>query len=117
MSKPLFRTVLFAAIATAWLAALPAVAAPAPQAQPARAAAVAAPASPSCSLDVADPFAVAAQPAIGALTLPEWLAVGGESLGNRFHGFCPCGCSNIPDCNTSADCFGGAPCRRTISCC
>jgi hypothetical protein len=115
MSKPLRRTVLFAAIATASLAALPA-AALSSQAQPARVAVVAAPASPFCTLDVASPFAVAAQPATGALTLPEWLAVG-ESWGTRFHGFCPCGCSNIPDCNTSADCFGGAPCRRTISCC
>jgi hypothetical protein len=116
MSKPLRRTVLFAAIATASLAALPA-AALSPQAQPARVAALAAPASPSCTFDVASSFAVAAQLPTGALTLPEWLAIGGESWGTRFHGFCPCGCSNIPDCNTSADCFGGAPCRRTISCC
>ena len=37
--------------------------------------------------------------------------------GGRFHGFCPCGCSGIPDCNTSADCFGGAQCMTAPSCC
>ena len=36
--------------------------------------------------------------------------------GKRFHGFCRCGCSTIPDCNTSADCGGGV-CSTAISCC
>lgn len=117
MSKPLCQTILFPAIAAALLAALPAVAAPASQAQPAQVAAVAAPASPSCTFDVASPFALTAPQAAATPTLPEWLSVGGQSWGHRFHGFCPCGCSNVPDCNTSADCFGGAPCRPTISCC
>jgi hypothetical protein len=35
----------------------------------------------------------------------------------KFHGFCPCGCSFEPDCNTSADCFGGAACMTAPSCC
>src|ERR1700724_2287826 len=114
MSKPTCKAVLFAAIAAALLAALPALAAPASPGQPTHFAAVAAPATPSCTYDVASPFALAAPQVAAASTLPEWLSVGGEPWGNRFHGFCPCGCSNIPDCNTSADCFGGAPCRRTI---
>ena len=36
--------------------------------------------------------------------------------GKQFHGFCRCGCSTIPDCNTSADCGGGV-CSKAISCC
>ncbi len=34
----------------------------------------------------------------------------------RFRGYCQCSCSVVKDCNTSADCGGGA-CRPTISCC
>ena len=38
------------------------------------------------------------------------------SATHRFHGYCRCGCSSVPNCNTSADCGGGA-CSATISCC
>jgi hypothetical protein len=117
MSKPLFRTILFAAFAAALLAALAAVAAPASQAELAQVAAVAAPASGSCTFDVASPFAATARRPAAAPTLAEWLSGGGESWGHKFHGYCPCGCSPIRDCNTSADCFGGAPCLSGISCC
>ena len=34
----------------------------------------------------------------------------------RFHGYCRCGCSTVPNCDTSADCGGGA-CSAAISCC
>lgn len=37
--------------------------------------------------------------------------------GGRFHGFCPCGCSGIPDCNTSADCYAHAKCLTAPTCC
>lgn len=116
MSKLLSRAVLLAASTAVLLTALPAIAAPSSQVQPGQMAAVAAPANRSCTFDVAGPFTVAA-PRASAPTLPEFLSVGGESGSRRFHGFCPCGCSPIPDCNTSADCFGGAPCRPAISCC
>ena len=33
-----------------------------------------------------------------------------------FRGYCRCGCSFIPDCNTSADCGGGI-CSKAPSCC
>lgn len=33
-----------------------------------------------------------------------------------FHGYCKCSCSAVPNCNTSADCGGGA-CTNTKSCC
>lgn len=35
----------------------------------------------------------------------------------HYKGFCPCGCSYVRDCNTSADCFGGAQCMSAPSCC
>jgi hypothetical protein len=107
MSKLFTRTILFAGIAAVLLAALPAAAAPAPQAQPAAA----------CKLDVPAPFASPA-PAVAAPALPEWLAGGGISstLNHKFHGFCPCGCSSVPNCDTNADC-GGGTCSQFISCC
>jgi hypothetical protein len=33
-----------------------------------------------------------------------------------FHGYCRCGCRNVKDCNTDADC-GGSRCLGGISCC
>lgn len=33
-----------------------------------------------------------------------------------FTGFCACGCSFVRDCNTSADCGGGA-CLKGPTCC
>jgi hypothetical protein len=50
-----------------------------------------------------------------AVATPARLAPAG--LARKFHGFCPCGCSFVPDCNTSADCFGGATCQTAPSCC
>lgn len=38
------------------------------------------------------------------------------SKGGGFHGFCACTCTNIPDCNTSADC-GGNICLQAPTCC
>lgn len=38
------------------------------------------------------------------------------SKGNGFTGFCVCTCTHIPNCNTSADCGGGA-CLRAVTCC
>jgi hypothetical protein len=118
MSKPSARTILFAGIAAALLAALPAAAVPA-QPAPAAPAAVTAPATPACQLNLASPFA--APPAASAPALPEWLdldANGGISTApsHKFSGFCPCGCSTKPDCNTDADC-GGGTCSQFISCC
>ncbi len=34
----------------------------------------------------------------------------------KFRGYCECSCTNVPDCNSSADC-GGAACVHFISCC
>lgn len=57
-------------------------------------------------------------------SVPAWLDLNsanasplGVSSPRKFHGFCPCGCSFVPDCNTSADCFGGATCQTAPSCC
>jgi hypothetical protein len=106
MSKLFTRTILFAGIACILLAALPAGAAPVSQAQPAA----------PCKLDVPSPFASPA-PAVAAPALPEWLAGGISSASShKFHGFCPCGCSSVPNCNTNADC-GGGTCGQFISCC
>jgi hypothetical protein len=118
MSKPFARVILFTALAAA-LAALPALAGP-PPAQPAIAGATAtaiSPLTPSCQLDVPAAFASPA-PAISTPAVPDWLTTGGLSsaLSHKFHGFCPCGCSSVPNCNTNADC-GGATCRPNISCC
>jgi hypothetical protein len=117
MSKPFARTVLFATLALALLAALPALAGEAPQPAVARVAApVASPLTPSCKLDVPPAFASPA-PAISAQPLPEWLDGGLSTvLTKKFHGFCHCGCVNVPNCNTDADC-GGSTCGTTISCC
>jgi hypothetical protein len=66
---------------------------------------------------------LAPEPAMSRLTTAETLlpasSLSAETAwgGGKFHGFCPCGCSAIPDCNTSADCYGGATCFRTPSCC
>ncbi|HXO20107.1 MAG TPA: hypothetical protein VOA87_09320 [Thermoanaerobaculia bacterium] len=109
------RTLLLAVVALALAAAAPALAAAAPAAQPAAALATPAAAAPGCDAG-ADLFADLAVPAVAPtcknvdLPLPIEPKV-------RFRGYCPCGCSPIKDCNTSADCFGGAPCRPTISCC
>jgi hypothetical protein len=77
-----------------------------------------APASALCALSLAP------QPAMSPLTPAQTLlpasapAAGtGTAWGSGFTGFCPCGCSAIRNCNTSADCFGGARCMRTPSCC
>jgi len=71
-------------------------------------------------------FCTAAPASLGITTpeVPAWLDLGGTKISpidasgsKKFHGFCPCGCSFIPDCNTSADCFGGATCQPAPSCC
>jgi hypothetical protein len=102
------QTMLALVVAAILVSALPALAAPAPaNSHPAATPALA---TPSCA--VAPAFlgdVAAARPA--TTTAPDWL-----DASHRFHGFCPCGCSPVPNCNTSADC-GGAPCRPTISCC
>ncbi|HEV7517599.1 MAG TPA: hypothetical protein VGR07_14965 [Thermoanaerobaculia bacterium] len=114
MSKTLSlgRTILFAGIAAALLAVLPAAAGSVPQAQPAL--------TPACQLGIPATFATFASsaPAVAIPAVPQWLAGGGVSsvLQHKFHGFCPCGCSSVPNCNTNADC-GGATCSPNISCC
>lgn len=117
MSKTFTRAVLFASFALALLAALPALAGEAPQPAVAGVAApVASPLTPSCKLDVPPAFASPA-PAASAASLPEWLEAGLSTVvSKKFHGFCPCGCSSVPNCNTNADC-GGGTCSAFISCC
>jgi hypothetical protein len=93
----------------ALLSALPAMAAQAPaKAQPATATATA---TPTCTAAPTPAFLSDIVPTQPATTASAWVA------GVKFHGFCPCGCSFVPDCNTSADCFGGATCRTAPSCC
>lgn len=105
MSKPWSRTILSLLAALVLLAALPALAAPAPPAVITGSAPTAA-----CHADIASPFTTAV-PAAAVPAAPEWLV--GRT---KFHGFCRCGCSTIPNCNTNADCGGGV-CSSTISCC
>lgn len=113
MSKPCARTILFACIAAALLAVLPAAASPVP-AQPAITSPAAAPLTPACNLEAPATFASPA-PAISTPALPEWLAIDGSSS-IKYHGYCPCGCSSVKNCNTNADC-GGGTCSQFISCC
>jgi hypothetical protein len=48
---------------------------------------------------------------------PAWLDFAPQATATTaFHGFCRCSCSRIPNCNTSADCGGGA-CLGGITCC
>jgi hypothetical protein len=106
-------TALISGVVFASLSALPLAAAPG---RPVAQAVVAAgPLTPICQAAPAFPGGVTAPNA--ATTVPDWLT--SSSLGGKtkFHGFCPCGCSFIPDCNTSADCFGGATCQTAPSCC
>jgi hypothetical protein len=116
MQKTLVPALAFVLVALS--TQLFAVAPPAPLAQPGLVAAMVAPANPSCQVAVASPGGEALPQAAAVPTFPAWLSVDGLSkVETRSHGYCPCGCSRIPDCNTSADCFGGAPCRQAISCC
>jgi hypothetical protein len=111
------RKTLLSILALALFAALPAVAGQAPSAQPAVAAPTAALATPACEINLASPFAGLAPAAPTAPAEPEWMALGGASS-RKFHGFCRCGCSSNPDCNTDADCGGGVgSCSQFISCC
>jgi len=101
---PLF---LFAVVALTFAAAQPAAAAE--------------PGSPGCGLDVSallarppvETLASTAPPSNPGLALavpePDFLAAG-------FHGYCRCSCSFIKNCNTSADCGGGA-CIGGVTCC
>jgi len=104
------RAALVPSLALALLSALPLAAAPAepaPAALPAMAAPATCPAAPAFLAESASPAP--------AVATPARLAPAG--LARKFHGFCPCGCSFVPDCNTSADCFGGATCQTAPSCC
>ena len=109
------RILVLSLFALALLAALPALAS-----EPTTPAAAQA-ANPAAFCIVAPAGVDAAAPEAGALA---WLDLGGANVSpvdasgsKKFHGFCPCGCSFIPDCNTSADCFGGATCQTAPSCC
>jgi hypothetical protein len=114
MSKPFARTTLFACIAVVLLAVLPAAAAPAQPAVAGPAVPAVSPLTPSCNLDAPATF-VSPAPAVSTPALPEWLAIDGNSS-IKYHGYCPCGCSSIKNCNTNADC-GGGTCSQFISCC
>lgn len=82
-------------------------------------AAAAEPSSPQCGFDVS---ALLAQPPVETLS-PALLpnpglapAVPEPDFLGTFHGYCRCSCSRIRNCNTSADCGGGA-CIGGITCC
>jgi hypothetical protein len=51
-----------------------------------------------------------------ACTLARESGIPSKLGGRPFHGFCACSCTHIPNCNTSADCGGGA-CLPGITCC
>jgi hypothetical protein len=120
MTQPYARAILLGAIAASiagivLFAPLPVVAAPA---APASAGTFAA-AIGACPVNLASPQATPAVPPTAVL--PEWLDLDANDglstvFKHKFHGFCRCGCSNIPDCNTDADC-GGSTCSTAISCC
>jgi hypothetical protein len=83
-------------------------------------AAAAEPSSPACGFDVS---ALVAQAPVETLASPALLpnpglapAVPEPSFLTIYHGFCKCSCSHIRNCNTSADCGGGA-CIGGITCC
>lgn len=66
--------------------------------------------------------AVLSSGVIARAATPERCAVAPAGMSqdapaNRpLRGFCRCGCSFTPDCNTSADCGGGV-CSKAPSCC
>ena len=71
--------------------------------------------------DRATTYAAAGDEQLTALALHFYLplpyvAVADQQKGGGFKGFCACTCTNIPDCNTSADCGGGL-CLRAPTCC
>jgi hypothetical protein len=102
------RTLLFSLLVMSLLCALPAFAAE-PQGQPGVVPAAVSACAPSLSVT----GLLAPATPVERADVPAWLEVRSSV---KFHGYCHCGCSAIPDCNTSADC-GGAPCGRGISCC
>jgi len=110
------RVLVFSLFALTLLAALPAFASE--SAAPAAAPQIALPAT-GCTSALARFDSTT--PGAG---VPAWLDLNSAkasplpvSSARKFHGFCPCGCSFVPDCNTSADCFGGATCQTAPSCC
>jgi len=109
------RKTLLSILALALFAALPALAAPAPQ--PALAAPTAVTANPGCQPALANPFAALAPESSATPAAPAWMDIS-SAISRKFHGFCRCGCSTRPDCNTDADCGGGVgSCSQFISCC
>ncbi|HET7177049.1 MAG TPA: hypothetical protein VFI63_00010 [Solirubrobacterales bacterium] len=72
-------------------------------------------AAAAATCQAAPPFLAESATSAPAVATPARFDPAG--LANKFHGFCPCGCSFVPDCNTSADCFGGATCQTAPSCC
>jgi hypothetical protein len=53
----------------------------------------------------------------GPQVSPSCTSVDDQTSSHRpFRGYCRCGCSFTPDCNTSADCGGGI-CSKAPSCC
>lgn len=105
------RTTFLALAALFLLAALPAAAAQAPpvQAPAASPATLAACAHALSALDLAPA-------ATQAAVLPAWLATTTAQSTTKYRGFCACGCSFVPDCNTNADCSNNL-CLQAITCC
>jgi hypothetical protein len=75
------------------------------------------PAAAGCALRLAPQPAMSLLTPAGALPQSSSPLAGAGATWHQFTGYCPCGCSVVRDCNTSADCYGGAPCMRAPSCC
>ena len=131
IARTSLNLVLVALVATVLLAAAPAFAAappatgapaPAPAVQPAVVASLAQPAlGAGCSRqpELLPALALpgqAAEPARLAGPVCSLESANPLPLSRPFHGFCACSCTHIPNCNTSADCGGGA-CLPGITCC
>jgi hypothetical protein len=104
------RRILLALAALALAAMVPAFAGQVPLGAPAGCAPVLnlqapAPEAPVCK---------ASLPATGPAQ-PEFMSTPSKVV--TYRGYCQCGCSNLKNCNTNADCPGGGNCLGGITCC
>lgn len=103
----MYRTVLLALAVLVLAAVSPALAGTAP----------AAPQPAGCGGTALDLIAPAGGAQVCKAALPAVAPAQPEFMATTvFHGYCRCGCRNVKDCNTDADC-GGSRCLGGISCC
>lgn len=111
MSSVPYRTILLALLVLALAAVVPASAAPA--AAPAGASATL---QSGCGTPALDLPLLSTETPVCKASAPQPVVPFQPNFLVTYHGHCHCSCSRVPDCNTSADCGGGA-CLGGITCC